>query len=49
VNSKKSGMNCTVKGAEDIIGLCYQHASGRWNDFITPAAPGPAPGLRAAI
>ena len=47
--AKQSGMHWTVKGAEDIISLRCQHASGRWNDFVAPAAPGPAPGLRAAI
>ena len=47
--AKQSGMHWTVKGAEDIISLRCQHASGRWNDFVTPAAPGPAPRLRAAI
>ena len=44
----QSGMHWTVEGAEDIIALRCQHASGRWNDFITPR-PAPAAGLRAAI
>ena len=46
--TKQSGMHWTVEGAEDIIALRCQHASGRWNDFIAPR-PAPAAGLRAAI
>ena len=37
--AKQSGMHWTVKGAADIIALRCHHASGRWNDFVTPAAP----------
>jgi hypothetical protein len=46
--TKQSGMHWTVEGAEDIIALRCQHASGRWNDFVAPR-PIPAAGLRAAI
>ena len=46
--TKQSGMHWTVEGAEDIIALRCQHASGRWNDFVAPR-PAPAAGLRAAI
>ena len=46
--TKQSGMHWTVEGAEDIIALRCQHASGRWNDFVAPRPP-PAAGLRAAI
>ena len=38
--AKQSGMHWTVEGADDIIALRCQHASGRWNDFV---APRPAP------
>lgn len=47
--AKQSGMHWTVEGAEDIIHLRCQHASGRWNDFVAPGAPGPDRGLRAAV
>ncbi len=46
--TKQSGMHWTVEGAEDIIALRCQHASGRWNDFVANR-PTPAAGLRAAI
>ena len=46
--AKQSGMHWTVEGAEDIIALRCQHASGRWNDFVAPR-PAPAAGPRAAI
>jgi hypothetical protein len=46
--TKQSGMHWTVEGAENIIALRCQHASGRWNDFAAPR-PAPAAGLRAAI
>ena len=46
--TKQSGMHWTVEGAEDIIALRCQHASGRWNDFVAPR-PAPAAELRAAI
>ena len=36
--AKQSGMHWTVKGVEHIISLRWQHASGRWNDFVTLAA-----------
>lgn len=39
----------TTKGAADIIALRCQHASGGWNDFITPGTSGPPAGLRAAV
>ena len=48
-HAKQSGMHWTVDGAADILALRCQHASGRWNDFVAPRAPGPDPGLRAAI
>jgi hypothetical protein len=44
--AKQSGMHWTVEGAADIIALRCQHASGRWNDFVTHHPPA---GLRAAI
>ena len=47
--AKQSGMHWTVDGAASILALRCQHASGRWNEFVAPAAPGPNPGLRAAI
>jgi hypothetical protein len=47
--AKQSGMHWTIEGAADILALRCQHASGRWNDFVAPRAPGPDPGLRAAI
>ena len=46
--AKQSGMHWNVDGAADIIALRCQHASGRWNDFVTHRAA-PAAGLRAAI
>jgi len=46
--AKQSGMHWTVEGAANIIALRCQHASGRWNDFVTPH-PAPAAGLRPAI
>jgi hypothetical protein len=46
--AKQSGMHWTVEGAADIIALRCQHASGRWDDFITPG-PTPEAGLRAAV
>jgi hypothetical protein len=47
--AKQSGMHWTVDGAADILALRCQRASGRWNDFVAPCAPGPDQGLRAAI
>jgi hypothetical protein len=47
--AKQSGMHWTVEGAEDMIHLRCQHASGRWNDFVAPTAPGPNPQLPAAV
>jgi hypothetical protein len=47
--AKQSGMHWTVGGAADILALRCQRASGRWNDFVAPGAPGPAPALRAAV
>lgn len=47
--AKQSGMHWSVEGAADIIALRCHHASGRWNDFVTPGAPRPAAGLRAAV
>ncbi len=47
--AKQSGMHWTVEGAADILALRCQRASGRWNDFVAPGAPGPDPGLRAAV
>jgi hypothetical protein len=49
--AKQSGMHWTVDGADSIIMLRCQHASGRWDDLRTghaqiPAAPA---GLRPAI
>jgi len=44
--AKQLGMHWTVDGAADILALRCQRASGRWNDFV---APGPDPGLRAAV
>ena len=35
-------MHWSVEGAADIIALRCHHASGRWNDFVTPGAPRPA-------
>ena len=46
--TKQSGMHWTVDGAEDIIALRCQHASGRWNDLVAPR-PAPAAALQAAI
>jgi len=46
--AKQSGMHWTTEGAASIIALRCQHASGRWNDFVTHRAA-PAAGLRAAI
>ncbi len=47
--AKQSGMHWSVEGAADIIALRCHHASGRWNDFVTPGAPRLAAGLRAAV
>lgn len=47
--AKQSGMHWTVDGAADILSLRCQRASGRWNDFVAPRAPGTDPGLRAAV
>jgi hypothetical protein len=47
--AKQSGMHWTVDGAADILALRCQRASGRWNDFVAPGAPGPERGLRAAV
>jgi hypothetical protein len=47
--AKQSGMHWTVEGAADIIALRCQHASGRWNDFVTPGPSRPPAGLRAAV
>ena len=47
--AKQSGMHWTVNGAASIIALRSQQASGRWDDFARPGAPGPDPRLRAAI
>lgn len=46
--AKQSGMHWTVEGAADIIALRCHHASGRWDDLVTPR-PIPAAGLRAAV
>jgi hypothetical protein len=47
--AKQSGMHWTADGAADILTLRCQHASGRWNDFVAPGAPGPDRRLHAAI
>ena len=47
--AKQSGMHWTVDGAAGILALRCQRASGRWNDFVAPGAPGPGRGLRAAV
>jgi hypothetical protein len=47
--AKQSGMHWTVDGAADILALRCQHASGRWHDFVAPAAPGPHRRLRTAV
>ena len=47
--AKQSGMHWTVNGAADILALRCQRASGRWNDFIAPRAPGPDRQLHAAV
>jgi hypothetical protein len=48
--AKQSGMHWTVQGADSIITLRCQNASGRWNDLWNndPAATPPA-ALRPAI
>jgi len=46
--TKQSGMHWTVEGAEDIIALRCQHASGRWDELWPARTTAPAP-LRAAI
>jgi hypothetical protein len=47
--TKQSGMHWSVEGAADIIALRCQHASGRWNDFVTPGASRLPAALRAAV
>jgi Uncharacterised protein family (UPF0236) len=47
--AKQSGMHWTVQGAADILALRCQRASGRWNDFVAPAAPCPDTALPAAV
>jgi hypothetical protein len=47
--AKQSGMHWTVDAAADILSLRCQRASGRWNDFVAPGAPGTGPRLRAAV
>ena len=46
--AKQSGMHWSVDGAADIIALRSQQASGRWDDFVAPAAPSPT-ALRTAV
>ena len=47
-HAKQSGMHWTVEGAEDIIFLRCQHASGRWDELWPARSTRPAP-LRTAI
>jgi hypothetical protein len=46
--AKQSGMHWSVDGAADIIALRSQQASGRWDEFVAPAAHSPG-ALRAAV
>ncbi len=46
--TKQSGMHWTVEGAENIICLRCQHASGRWDELWAPRPPSTAR-LRPAV
>jgi hypothetical protein len=46
--TKQSGLHRTVEGAEDIICLRCQHASGRWDELWAPRPPSTAR-LRLAV
>ena len=46
--TKQSGMHWTVDGAQDIICLRCQHASGRWDELWAPRPPSTAR-LRLAV
>jgi hypothetical protein len=46
--AKQSGMHWSIDGAADIIALRSQQASGRWDEFVAPAAHSPG-ALRAAV